>query len=133
MVALLGPDHNDWLINSGVAMAIGADAIKAALPGLTNGTSHTDAPTLGLGVVIENQDGHEIVRGVTDGTGAAAAGIKAGDIIVSVDGHAASSSAAMSRAILRHHLGERVPVALLRAGKPLAVTVELREFNREPE
>lgn len=133
MVALLAPDHNDWLINSGVAMAIGADAIKAALPGLEGGTSHLDLPTLGLGVVIENQDGHELVHDVTAGTGAAEAGIQAGDIIVSVDGHPASSSAAMSRAILRHHLGERVAVVLDRAGKTLAVTVQLREFNRDPE
>ncbi len=133
MVALLGPDHHDWLINSGVGMAIDAAAIRAALPGLETGTSRLNTATLGLGVVVDVQDGHALVMEITPNTGAAAAGMLAGDTIRAVDGHPATSSAAISRAILQHKLGDHVTVAITRAGQQLDLSVELREFNREPE
>ncbi|MBI2300722.1 MAG: PDZ domain-containing protein [Armatimonadetes bacterium] len=61
----------------------------------------------GLGVVLQPVRGRYLVALVTPGSGAAAAGLKAGDEILAVDG---LPPALLLRAVLRHEPGQRVPV-----------------------
>lgn len=56
---------------------------------------------------------------------AAAAGIRAGDIIVSVAGQPTESVTALQAALALHKPGDRVPVRLARNGSTSTVTVTL--------
>jgi alpha-beta hydrolase superfamily lysophospholipase len=61
------------------------------------------------------------------GSPAEAAGLKAGDVVRSVDGAPVAGTAQFLAAIGRHKPGDRVTLGLLRDGKEQAATVELRE------
>jgi S1-C subfamily serine protease len=127
---LLGPyDERPWLINSGVAMAVDAARIVAALPAMRAGKTIERPSILGLGVVLRNRSGKLVIEDVTAGTGAESAGLGTGDILRSVAGAPATSPDAIARVLLKHMPGDLVPVEILRAGKELTVQVELREFT----
>lgn len=127
---LLGPsDERPWLINSGIAMAVDAGRIKAALPDMLAGKTTERPPILGLGVVLRPMNGRLAITSITAGTGAAAAGLQNGDILVSVASAPATSPDAIARVLLKRQLGERVPVVILRAGAEQTIEVELREFT----
>jgi S1-C subfamily serine protease len=70
-----------------------------------------------------------VLRKVTPGTGAAAAGLREGDVLVAVDGSAVTSPQAVSRILLRHHPQDTVPVAIRRRGRSLTLSVVLQEFG----
>jgi S1-C subfamily serine protease len=57
------------------------------------------------------------IMGVQPGSGAAAAGLKEGDIIQSIDGVQVASSAELSERIARHHPGDKVELTFLRGGQ----------------
>jgi S1-C subfamily serine protease len=129
MVVLLGPDESrPWYINSGVAMAVDAPTIAEALPRLRAGRSRLAPPVVGLGVGV-GDDGRLTVRSVRPGTGAAAAGMKPGDRIVSVDGVAVASPAALARVMLRHRAGDTVTVDVRRGRGLMTLRVDVREFG----
>jgi S1-C subfamily serine protease len=48
--------------------------------------------------------------GVVSGTPAAQAGLAAGDVITSVDGHSVDSPATLSSVLGQHHPGDRVQI-----------------------
>jgi S1-C subfamily serine protease len=132
MSVLLNPNEN-WLINSGVAMAIGGAEVSEALVALKNGVATDQLPTMGLGVALSpDAEGRPHVGQVIPGTGAAAAGLQAGDILVKVDGVIATSHMAIARALNRHHPGDKVTVEYLRDGKNATCQVELSEFKGPP-
>ncbi len=130
LCVLLGPhDDRPWLINSGVALAIDASRITAALPAMRAGKTTARPPFVGLGVVLRPRDGTLVIGSVTPGTGAAAAGLRSGDQLVSVGGVKAVSPDAVARTLLRRKSGDRVMVELRRDGKDVSVEVELKEFT----
>lgn len=130
LVVMLGPaPDRQWLINSGVALAVDCRRIGAALPGLRGGTDVEAPPVLGLGVVLNRRNDDLIVRQVTPGTGAAAAGIQPGDILLRVEGVRATSPDAVSRVLLRHSPGDQIQVELRRGTEERAVAVEVKEFT----
>lgn len=130
LVVMLGPlPEWPWYINSGVAMAVDARTIAAALPELRAGTSRTQLPVLGLGIRIDPGQEGVVVAAVLPGTGAAAAGVKAGDRVVGLDGRPVASHPALARALIRRQAGERVRLELRRDGHGLEASVELREFE----
>lgn len=57
------------------------------------------------------------ITGVQDGSAAAAAGLKEGDIIQSIDGNTVNSSVELSERIARHHPDDQVKLSYLRQGK----------------
>jgi membrane-associated protease RseP (regulator of RpoE activity) len=67
------------------------------------------------------------VISLVEGFPAAAAGVEAGDIIVSVDGQAATSPAQMTALIRAHAPGDQVTVVLSRDGEVLTKQVTLGE------
>jgi S1-C subfamily serine protease len=83
-----------------------------------------------LGVQLERRtDGGSgaLVAQVLPGSGAEAAGIKVGDVVVQVDGQAISGQAALIATIRDLAPGDHSLVSLVRDGKPFDVTVVLGE------
>jgi serine protease Do len=74
-----------------------------------------------------------LVAEVTDGSPAAAAGVKQGDIIVSVGGRAIARSADLPPLVANLAPGRTVPISVIRDGKtvPLSATITRLE-EREP-
>lgn len=66
------------------------------------------------------------ITGVAENSGAAAAGLREGDIIQSIDNIELASSSEFSERIARHRPGETVPLTYLRDNKPVSVTVTLK-------
>jgi len=66
------------------------------------------------------------ITGVQPGSGAAAAGLKEGDIIQSIDGVQVGSSAEFSERIARHRPGDKVEVTYLRGGSTTNTNVTLK-------
>ena len=66
------------------------------------------------------------IAGVLPAAAAAGAGITAGDVITSVDGHAVSSPSALQAAMEQHHPGDRVTIGWTdQAGQAQSATVTL--------
>jgi len=129
-----------------IGFAIAIDAIKPLVPQLllggTGGVHGGVAPptssnTAFLGVVVESvtpalaQSDHltptsgALVTGVSPGSPADKAGIKAGDVIVAVDGTAVTSASTLVRAVQSHAPGTAVPVDLYHGTQKTTVVVTL--------
>jgi len=130
LCVLLGPhDERAWLINSGVALAVDAVRIAAALPAMREGRTTAKPPFLGLGVTLRRRDDALVIATVHAGTGAAAAGLEAGDILLEVVGVKTVSPEAVSRALLRRKPGDRVTVRVKRGVAEKTFEVEVKEFT----
>jgi membrane protease YdiL (CAAX protease family) len=79
-----------------------------------------------LGVAGEAHQGHFIIREVVPGTAAEAAGLRAGDVISAVDGKGVGGLRSLTIIIRGKKVGDRVPVDLLREGKPYRVEAVLK-------
>lgn len=66
------------------------------------------------------------ITGVQEGSAAAEAGLKEGDIIQSIDGVAFNSSSEFSEKIARQRPGDKIKLSILRDGKTLDKTVVLK-------
>lgn len=75
----------------------------------------------------------EFVQGVEPGKGAEKAGIKAGDVIVSVAGQEVSPEQNLSSIVASQPIGSRVPIVLLRNGQRQTVNAVVGERPSEDE
>ena len=75
----------------------------------------------------------EFVQGVEPGKGADKAGIKAGDVIVSVAGQEVTPDQNLSSIVANQPIGGRVPIVLLRNGQRQTVTAIVGERPSEDE
>lgn len=73
-------------------------------------------------------DGAYVIN-LTDGGGAASAGIRAGDIIVAVDGKQVKTMAELQETIVRYRPGDKVEVTFVRDRKQKTVNVELKNTH----
>jgi S1-C subfamily serine protease len=71
--------------------------------------------------------GGAVVKRVVDGSPAASAGFKSGDVIVAVDGNAVRTMASLVVALRSHKVGDRVKVSFMRDGDRHDLTVALQE------
>ena len=95
----------------------------------------TRRPMMGIGISdfdeeIARQMGVPVSKGirldgVVDGMGAAAAGLQAGDVIVSLGGHDTPDSASLHSALQVHRAGDRVEVFYYRGAEKRMITMEL--------
>ena len=91
------------------------------------GVSTIDVDQAKLGGESVEVDEGAYVQEVTAGTPAAKAGIKAGDVVVAVDGKAVTSAASLGGVIRQHQPGDKVEIELDRDGDSVTVHAELAE------
>ena len=106
-----------------------AIAIDQALPVLERLRGNQGAASSGfLGVTTADPDdgsrGATVVR-VTDGSPAAVAGLRAGDLVTHVDGKAVDGAAALASAVRSHEPGTVVELRVIRDGDQRTVKVTL--------
>jgi serine protease Do len=99
-------------------------------------------PLLGVGmdnVDLEDADylrlprpSGALIRSVTEGSGAEAAGLQVDDVIVAVDGESVERSSQLQTRIAQKRPGDRVQVRFYRGGEPREVAVRLGEAPLSP-
>ena len=75
----------------------------------------------------------EFIQGVEPGKGAEKAGIKAGDVIVSVNGQEVNPDQNLSSIVANQPIGAKVPIVLIRNGQRMTVTAVVGERPPEDE
>lgn len=132
-VAILSPGMAAG--NVGIGFAISADTVKQIVPRL----QREGAVARGwLGVTIRDlnenlrkayaaPDGGVLVEQVGSGTPAEQGGLQAEDVVTAVDGVPVKDTWALQKAISLRRPGEQVRLSIIRAGKPLELTVTLGE------
>jgi len=106
------------------AFAFGGPGQNAALFG-------GEEPKVMLGITMSAADeGGIIVDSVVEGLPAAAAGIKEGDRIVSIDGEELGETDAIREALADKEAGDEIKVELVRDGKNQTITVKLAKFDQ---
>src|ERR1700733_4690323 len=76
-----------------------------------------------------NEASGALVAGVAQGSAAEHAGIKTGDIIISINGTPIKSASELRNTIGMLRIGDKVEIGLLRDGKPLKVTALVAEHS----
>jgi putative serine protease PepD len=111
--------------NVGVGFAVPANTVREVVPRLADGQT-IERPYLGL-TSAAGSSGVE-VQAVTDGGPAERAGLRAGDVVVSVDGNAVSEPGDITDALDGHEPGDSVEVEVERGGtrEQLDVTLGTR-------
>ncbi len=120
--------------NIGIGFAIPAEDAKPVIDKLMKGTAIARG-YLGVRLQQLDEDGAaalglsknsgEIVGGVSPGEPADKAGIKVGDVVVSVNGKPVSQDASLSYLVANEAPGSRVPLELIRGGKKMTVPVTI--------
>nr|WP_301287253.1 Do family serine endopeptidase [Sphingobium sp. OAS761] len=75
----------------------------------------------------------EFIQGVEPGKGADKAGIKAGDVIVSVNGQEVNPDQNLSSIVASQPIGSKVPIVLIRNGQRMTVSATVGERPPEDE
>ena len=91
----------------------------------------SSTPRAFLGVSTEDHDKGAIVREISDGSPAAKAGLKSGDIITAVAGKSIAGPEDLVKEVRSHKPGEEVDIAYLREGKKKSARIKLAERQVE--
>ncbi len=85
-----------------------------------------------LGIYPEsNENGGVLVTDIVAGSGAAAAGLKSGDVITGIDGETLRAHGDLSRVLATHVPGDAINITYLRNGETLSTTAELTGKQQE--
>jgi serine protease Do/serine protease DegQ len=95
--------------------------------GLLGVNIYSLTPDLAKSLNITNTQG-VLVSQVTEASAAEKAGIKAGDVITSINGQTIKSNSELRNAIGLSRVGDKLDVALIRERKPLHVTAVITEL-----
>jgi Do/DeqQ family serine protease len=74
-----------------------------------------------------------LVSQVVEGSPAAAAGIRTGDVITSVNGQTVKSNSELRNIIGMRQVGDKIDIGLVRDGKPLHVTAVIADTTADPD
>jgi len=123
--------------NLGIGFAIPVNLAEPVIDELRR-TGHVTRARLGVYIAdvdkatqqaLGLKDKHgALVRQVENGSAADKAGIKPGDVIVSVDGTPVKKMHELPIRIARHKPGDRVRIGLVRNGKPMTMTVKVEKM-----
>jgi putative serine protease PepD len=108
--------------NVGIGFAVPSNTVREVLPELVRG-ERIERPFLGV-TSAPHPSGAEI-QGVTPGSPAAGAGLRAGDVITGVDGAPVRDPDDLSQAVSGHDPGDEVEVEVSRDGEQRTFDVEL--------
>ena len=95
-------------------------------------TGRATHPSIGVSATtesVEDQDG-ALIRKLTEGGGAQAAGLQEGDLIVQIDDQQVASVDELILAVRSHKVGDTITVTFLRDGERGTVDVELQDLRR---
>jgi putative serine protease PepD len=108
--------------NTGIGFAVPSNTVKSIVSQLlTNG--NVQHAYLGVGIATAS-NGVEITQ-VRSGTPASAAGLKTGDVIVSIEGRKVTNAGELGQAVDAKRPGDTVKIAYTRNGSTHTVTVKL--------
>ncbi|MCB2076529.1 MAG: Do family serine endopeptidase, partial [Novosphingobium sp.] len=126
----------------GIGFAIPAEIAAPIVDQLRNGEK-IERGYLGVRIQSLNEDladslgiphnKGEFVQAVEPGEAAAKAGIKAGDVVIRVDGKEVSNDQTLSYLVANVKPGSRIPIELIRNGKRLTVTATVGSRPSEEE
>ena len=116
----------EWVICPGPEPRPRAVGIVATIP------RGIEAPRLVLGVLLRPHAEGLVVDALTQGYGAAEAGIRPGDIITHVQDSKVLAVQQVAERLGDRASGEKVQVHLVRDGRSLTMQVELREIRPDP-
>lgn len=115
----------------------GDTALLEGLPDIVNGAVMSLAGRARLGIRAESVDGQladyfgvsagVLVRHVEEDTVAAAAGLRAGDVITAIDGEAVEDLGALRRRVSALDPGASFAIAVVREGAGMSLSAELEE------
>ena len=124
----------------GIGLAIPAEAARPVIEALRRGQA-PERGYLGVGLqaVTEDigaslglpKDRGELVNSVVPGGAAARAGLQQGDVIVRVNGRDVSPDATVSFLIANTEVGSRVPIDVIRDGRPQRLTATVAQRPSE--
>ncbi len=128
--------------SQGIGFAIPANMVKLVVASAQSGGTAVKRPWLGARLQTLTPDIAEslgvkrpagaVVTDVSRGGPAARAGLRTGDVIVSVDSQPVDDSNAFNYRFTTRPLGGQVPVGILRAGKEVRVAVALETAPERP-
>lgn len=84
-----------------------------------------------LGILLEEEDGRLLAKGVLHGSNAEAAGIREGDILLRFDGVSLTESFDLIYEVKRKQPGDRATLVIERDGKPLEVEITFHAPGEE--
>jgi serine protease Do len=118
----------------GIGFAVPVNLAKFVVPQLAESgqvvrgwlgvTAQPLTPDLAAGLGVPKSEG-ALISQVWDGSPAAAAGLKRGDVIVEIDGRKIGRTTELSLLVAATPVGKDVTVAVLREGKPLTVRAKV--------
>ena len=111
----------------GLGFAIAISEVKPIIDDLMSSGYVKGRPLVGI-TVAETRYGL-FISGVSDGTGAAKAGLKEGDMISKVDGQTVKSSAELNEIRDKKKPGDKLKFTIMRDGELLEVDVTLMESS----
>ena len=123
--------------NIGIGFAIPANMMKVVMNqlikygkvkrGILGVSIQTLTPDIAKSMELGESVQGALVSQVVDGSSAAKAGIKAGDVITALNGKPVKDAAGLRNSIGMLSIGEKVDVSLLRDGKPHRITATISE------
>lgn len=113
----------------GLGFALPISSVSFVVNDLIANGHYRGAPSLGITVTTVERDGGGTqvqVMEVSTGSGAADAGLRAGDVILAADGQAVSVTSDLLTVRRSHIIGDTVTLTILRDGQQFDVEVTLR-------
>jgi len=111
--------------NTGVGFAVPVDVIKSVLPQLERGKT-PQHPYLGVSAADATPTG-ALVQSVRAGSPADGSGLKAGDVILTLDGARITGVSDLVAAIAEHQPGDRVALTIERGTRQVTLQLALAE------
>lgn len=113
-----------WLVTTNLDPAPVAIGVVSAPP------QESPMPKAVLGVRMQRVDSGVRINLVMPGTGAARAGIKAGDVIASINGQTADTPETVTQVIGGLQPGDSISLAVYRENAPISMKVTLGDLSR---
>ena len=123
-VQIATDDQNGASTNAGVGFAVPANTVKSVVDDLVAGRTVTH-PFLGISVGDATSGSGAQVGSVRSGSPAEKAGLKAGDVIVSIDGQTITSADELTAVVAEHQPGDTLKLVVVRSGSRLTVNATL--------
>jgi putative serine protease PepD len=110
--------------NTGIGFAIPSNTVRAVADQIVSG-GEVEHAYLGVSLEDASDPAGAQVRAVTDGSPAADADLRVGDVVVSFDGEAIAGASDLTSAVSTYRPGDRVELTYLRGGDTRTVEATL--------